>query len=182
MESDDASIGEFEEYFVARRDAVRRAAYLLCGDWHLAEDLTQIGFVRLAAGWHRIRDRAALDAFVRTCVVRAYLSESRRVWRRREHHQARLPERGTPDDSAENTTRRVVFAAALRQLPPRQRAVLVCRFYQGLDVAATAETLGCSAGTVKSQTAKALARLRTLLADPPSEPGIRPLISLEGTS
>ncbi|GGM25545.1 RNA polymerase sigma24 factor [Dactylosporangium sucinum] len=153
----------------------------MCGDWYWADDLTQIAFVRLAAGWHRVRDRAALDAFVRTCLVRAYLSEARRVWRRRERSQAELPDLGTPDDNAETATRRVVFAAALRRLPPRQRAVVVCRFYQGLEVASTAEALGCSAGTVKSQTAKALARLRTLLDDPLPEPGIQPLIALEGT-
>lgn len=179
---EDASAAEFEEYFAARRDTVRRAAYLLCGDWHWADDLTQIAFVRLAAGWHRVRDRAALDAFVRTCLVRAYLDETRRVWRRREHIQADLPEQGTTDDDAETTTRRVMFAAALRQLAPRQRAVLVCRYYQGLDVAETAEALRCSVGTVKSQTARALARLRTLLDDPLPESGMRPLIALEGTS
>jgi RNA polymerase sigma-70 factor (sigma-E family) len=174
---EDASVAEFEEYFAARRDAVRRAAYLLCGDWYWADDLTQIAFVRLASGWHRVRDRAALDAFVRTCLVRAYLDETRRGWRRRERAQAELPDLGAAQDDAEATTRRVVFAAALRRLAPRQRAVLVCRYYQGLDVAETAEALGCSAGTVKSQTAKALARLRTLLDDPHP----RPLISLEAT-
>lgn len=178
---EDLSVGEFEEYFAARRDTVRRAAYLLCGDWHWADDLTQIAFVRLAAGWHRVRDRAALDAFVRTCLVRAYLDETRRVWRRRERIQAELPDLSTADDDAETTTRRVMFAATLRQLAPRQRAVLVCRFYQGLDVAETAEVLGCSAGTVKSQTARALARMRTLLDDPLPESGMQPLIVLEGT-
>jgi RNA polymerase sigma-70 factor (sigma-E family) len=178
---EDASVEGFEEYFATRRDAVRRAAYLLCGDWYWADDLTQIAFVRLAAGWHRVRDLAALDAFVRTCLFRAYLSEARRMWRRRERVHAELPELGTPGDNAETTTRRVVFLALLRRLPPRQRAVLVCRFYQGLDVAATADTLGCSAGTVKSQTAKALAQLRTLLDDPFPEFGSQPVNALEGT-
>ncbi len=179
---EDAGAGEFAEYFAARRDAVRRAAYLLCGDWYWADDLTQVAFVRLAAGWHRVRDRAALDAFVRTCLVRAYLDETRRVWRRREHTQAEPPDVGMADDDADATTRRVVFEAALRQLAPRQRAVLVCRFYQGLDVAETAEVLGCSAGTVKSQTARALARMRALLDDPLLESRMSPLIALEGTS
>src|SRR5262245_4373071 len=71
---------EFGAYFVARRDVVRRTAYLLCGDWHWAEDLTQVAFVRLAAAWGRVRDPVALDAFVRTCLVRTYLAETRRVW------------------------------------------------------------------------------------------------------
>lgn len=118
---------------------------------------------------------------MRTCLVRAYLDETRRVWRRRERTQAELPDVAAADDNAETTTRRVMFAAALRQLAPRQRAVLVCRFYQGLDVAEAAEALGCSAGTVKSQTAKALARMRALLDDPLHESGMRPLIALEGT-
>jgi RNA polymerase sigma-70 factor (sigma-E family) len=180
--NEDSSAAEFEEYFTARRDTVRRAAYLLCGDWHWADDLTQIAFVRLASGWHRVRDPAALDAYVRTCLMRAYLDETRRVWRRRERSQAELPDWSTADDNAETTTRRVVFAAALRQIAPRQRAVLVCRFYQGLDVAETADALGCSAGTVKSQTAKALTRLRALLDDPLPEAGLHPLIALEGTA
>jgi RNA polymerase sigma-70 factor (sigma-E family) len=179
---EDSHATEFEEYFAARHDAVRRAAFLLCGDWHWADDLTQVAFVRLASGWHRVRDRAALDAFVRTCLVRAYLDETRRVWRRRERVQAELPDVGTADDDAEATTRRMLFATTLRQLAPRQRAVLVCRFYQGLDVAETAEVLGCSAGTVKSQTARALERMRTLLGDALPEIGLRPFIALEGTS
>jgi RNA polymerase sigma-70 factor (sigma-E family) len=177
---DEASVAEFEEYFAARRDAVRRAAYLLCGDWHWADDLTQIAFVRLAAGWHRVRDRAALDAFVRTCLLRAYLGETRRAFRRRERSDADLPDLGSPEDDAETTTRRLVFAAALRRLPPRQRAVVVCRYYLELDVAQTADTLGCTAGTVKSQTAKALIKLRTLLDEPFPEPAARPIIALEG--
>ena len=73
---------EFAEYFVARRDAVRRSAYLLCGDWHRADDLAQTAFVALHRQWHKIRDRAALDAYVRRTVVRAVIDESRRPWRR----------------------------------------------------------------------------------------------------
>jgi RNA polymerase sigma-70 factor (sigma-E family) len=145
--TDRADVDQFEEYFAARRDAVRRTAYLLCGDWYWADDLTQTAFLRLAASWHRVRDPMALDAFVRTCLVRAYLADTRRVWRRRERTRAELPDVAGADDDAENTTHRMVFAAALRRLGPRQRAVLVCRYYQGLDVAATAEALGCSVGT-----------------------------------
>ena len=157
----------FAEYFNARRDAVRRTAYLLCGDWHWAEDLTQVAFVRLAAAWDRVRDPLALDAFVRTCLVRAYLAETRRAWRRRERAAPDTPEPGAADDTA-RVDGRLAFVQALRQVPPRQRAVLVCRFYQDLDVAQTAEVLGCSVGTVKSQTARGLATLRSLLeADAP---------------
>jgi len=156
---------QFSEYFAVRRDAVRRTAYLLCGDWHWADDLAQDAFIRLASAWDRIRDRQALDAFVRTCLVRAYLSETSRVWRRRERTVADPPEAPDLHDPAESSVRRIVFAHALNQLPPRQRATLICRFYQGLDVAETAEVMDCSRGTVKSQTARGLATLRALLGD-----------------
>jgi RNA polymerase sigma-70 factor (sigma-E family) len=156
----------FVEYVAARRPQVRRAAYLLCGDWHWADDLTQIAFVRLASGWHRIRDPAAVDAFVRTCLVRAYLAETRRAWRRRERRVAELPDTASPNDAAENVARQLTFAAALRRLPPRQRAVLVCRYYHGLDVVGTAEVLRCSTGTVKSQSSRGLAALRAILGVP----------------
>jgi RNA polymerase sigma-70 factor (sigma-E family) len=153
---------EFTEYFNAKRDWVRRAAYLLCGDWHLADDLAQITFVRLAAAWDRIREPAALDAFTRTCLIRVYLSESRRMWRRRESSAATQPDPGV-GDHAERIDVRIGVIAAMKTLPPRQRATLVCRYYQGLDVEQTADVLGCSTGTVKSQTARALASLRRLL-------------------
>jgi len=156
---------QFSEYFAARREVVRRTAYLMCGDWHWADDLAQTAFIRLAASWHRIRDPHAVDAFVRTCLVRAYLSETRRVWRRRERTVAETPDLAGIDDGIETATRRMVFAKALGQVPPRQRVTLICRFYQGLDVAETAAALGCSEGTVKSQTARGLAALREVLGD-----------------
>jgi RNA polymerase sigma-70 factor (sigma-E family) len=159
---DAAKREDFTAYFNARRDTVRRTAYLLCGDWHLADDLTQITFVRLSTAWDRVREPAALDAFTRTCLIRVYLNESRRIWRRRETSTAGPPEAGVPDHAA-HVEARLGIVAAMKTLPPRQRATLVCRYYQGLDVAETAATLGCSTGTVKSQTARALATLRRLL-------------------
>jgi RNA polymerase sigma-70 factor (sigma-E family) len=169
MPSKDDEQRQFGEYFTARHDSVRRTAYLLCGDWHWADDLTQVAFTKLAAGWHRVRDPQALDAYVRTCLARAYFAELRRVWRRRERSTAELPEPPVSDDDAEAAHRRLIFTSALSQLPPRQRAVLVYRYYQGLDVAATAEALGCSEGTVKSQTARGLDRLRAILGHPDLE-------------
>jgi RNA polymerase sigma-70 factor (sigma-E family) len=159
---------EFAAYFNVRRDPVRRTAYLLCGDWHLADDLTQIAFVRLAAGWGRVRDAGALNGFVHTCLVRAYLSERRRWWRSREQATADPPAGSVPGTGFDDAvSERQAVAAALRRLPPRQRAVLVLRFYADFDVAATAEALGCATGTVKSQTARALANLRELLGPIP---------------
>ncbi|MER7273040.1 SigE family RNA polymerase sigma factor [Dactylosporangium sp. NPDC000244] len=156
---------QFREYFTARHDTVRRTAYVLCGDWHWADDLTQTAFIRLAVGWRKVRDREALDAFVRTCLVRAYLSDAKRVWRHRERTVAEPPDVAGHGNAAERADGRMAFEAALRRLPPRQRAVLLCRYYQDLDVAETAATLGCSQGTVKSQAARGLAKLRELLGD-----------------
>jgi RNA polymerase sigma-70 factor (sigma-E family) len=152
---------EFERYFRARRDAIRRTAYLMCGDWHRADDHTQAAFVALHRHWRRVRDKGALDAWMRRTLMRAVVDESRRPWRR---------ERFTDDVVAVDTvvadpdvTTRHVLVDGLRSVPPRQRAVLVLRYLDGLDVAATAAALGCSEGTVKSQTSHGLAALRTAL-------------------
>ncbi len=155
---------EFSRYVTARRDHVRRTAYLLCGDWHRADDLTQIAFVKLYGAWGRIRDHTALDAYVRTCVVRAGVDESRRPWRR-ERAVELLPE--TPDsfDLASVIADRAMVASALEQVPSGQRATLVLRFFEGLDVAETAAALGCSEGNVKSQTARGLAALKKALRE-----------------
>src|SRR5574342_740756 len=128
MGADDVAQREFADYFAARRDAVRRTAYLLCGDWHWADDLTQVAFVRLAAAWGRIRDRGALDAFVRTCLIRCYLAETRRLSHRRERILAQPPE-VAHDDGSERIAGHLAFVDALRQVPPRQRATLVLRYY-----------------------------------------------------
>ncbi|WP_308282736.1 SigE family RNA polymerase sigma factor [Pseudonocardia nigra] len=155
----------FEEYFRARRDAVRRTAFLLCGDWHRADDHAQAAFVALHRHWRRIRDRAALDAWMRRTLVRGIVDESRRPWRR-ERATAELPEDGAGVPSAsDSVATRHVLVDGLRSVPPRQRAVLVLRFLEGLDVAATAAALGCSEGTVKSQTSHGLAALRAVLGD-----------------
>jgi RNA polymerase sigma-70 factor (sigma-E family) len=156
---------EFAEYFAARRDAVRRTAYALCGDWHRADDLAQTAFVALHRKWRKIRDRGALDAYVRRTLVRAVIDESRRPWRR-ERFVEELPE--TPVSAGEigdSVATRSALLDGLRVVPPRQRAVLVLRFLEGLDVAATAEALKCSEGTVKSQTARGLTALREALGD-----------------
>jgi RNA polymerase sigma-70 factor (sigma-E family) len=153
----------FEEYFRLRRDGVRRSAYLLCGDWHRADDLAQTAFVRLHRKWHTVREPRAMDAYLRRTLVRAMIDESRRPWRR-ERPDPVLPD-GSLDGPADGVATRHVLVDGLRSVPPRQRAVLVLRFLEGLDVAGTAEVLGCSAGTVKSQTAHGLAALRLALGD-----------------
>lgn len=162
---DDREEQEFTEYFAARRDSVRRTAYLLCGDWHRADDLAQTAFVALHRRWRKIRDRAATDAYVRTTLVRAVIDESRRPWRR-ERQTDELPE-PTPATAplADRVATREDLLAGLRQVPPRQRAVLVLRYFDGLDVSGVARALECSEGNVKSQTARGLAKLRDLLGE-----------------
>src|SRR6185369_4745194 len=109
---------QFAAYFTARRDTVRRTAYLLCGDWHFADDLTQMAFVRVAAGWRRVRDRGALDSYVHTVLIRTYLAEQRRWFRRRERSTAELVDAGEPEaNPADAVSRRLAVIAALGRLP-----------------------------------------------------------------
>lgn len=161
---DEAGEWEFAEYFRARHDAVRRTAYLLCGDWHRADDHAQAAFVALHRSWRRIRDRSALDAWMRRTLVRSVVDESRRPWRR-ERFTAEHPDVVGVPAAADTVATRHVLVDGLRTVPPRQRAVLVLRFLEGLDVAGTAAALGCTEGTVKSQTAHGLAALRATLGD-----------------
>lgn len=155
---------QFTQYVADRRAIVRRTAYLLCGDWHLADDLTQTAFIKLYSSWDRIRNRDAMDAYVRTCLTRSVVDESRRPWRREKTVEA-MPDNPAPSDIASTVTQQQVVRDALATVPPGQRATLVLRFFEGLDVAATAAALGCSEGNVKSQTARGLAALRTVLRD-----------------
>ncbi|WIX80991.1 SigE family RNA polymerase sigma factor [Amycolatopsis carbonis] len=154
---------EFAEYFSARRDAVRRTAYLLCGDWHKADDLAQTAFVALHRRWKKIRDRAATDAYVRKTLVRAVIDESRRPWRRERQTEVMPEPMSDAPGLAERVATREDLLAALKEVPPKQRAVLVLRFFEGQDVTAAAKALGCSEGNVKSQTARGLANLREVL-------------------
>ncbi|WP_007027638.1 SigE family RNA polymerase sigma factor [Saccharomonospora iraqiensis] len=165
---------EFAEYFAARRDSVRRTAYLLCGDWHRADDLAQTAFIALHRRWTRIRDRSAVDAYLRKTLVRAAIDESRRPWRReRQTDEPPEPRRpggtahgtDTSGSLAERVALREDLLVALRQVPPRQRAVLVLRYFDGLDVSGVARALGCGEGNVKSQTARGLANLRAALGE-----------------
>jgi RNA polymerase sigma-70 factor (sigma-E family) len=151
---------EYVEYVTARTPQLRRLAYLLCGDEHRADDLVQQALVQLYVHWRRARAVEHLDRYVRKILVRVHLDERRRAWSR-----VRLVD--TPPDipqpAGSEVEDRTVLRAALARVPPRQRAVLVLRFLCDLPVDEVAETLGCSAGTVKSQTSHGLAALRRLL-------------------
>jgi RNA polymerase sigma-70 factor (sigma-E family) len=150
---------DFREWAQARQTHLRRSAYLLCRDWHLAEDLTQTTLAKLYAVWHRVRDSASRDAYARRALYRAFIDETRRP-HRREHTQDRVPEIPAP---ASDSDLRLALLDAVAHLPPRSRAVIVLRFWEDLSVEDTAAALGCTAGTVKSQTSRGLAALRERL-------------------
>ncbi len=153
----------YREFVTARLPRLRRVAYLVCGDWHLAEDAVSTALAKLYLNWHRVRDTEKIDAYARTMVLRCVVDERRRPWSREKAHTA-LPvaEPAEPDRTAQ-VDDRIVLQRALATLPRGRRAVLVLRFYEGLSVEETAAALGCSTGNVKSQTARGLANLREAL-------------------
>ena len=150
---------EYTEFVVARLQALRRIAHLLCDDWHHADDLVQVTITRLYVRWHQVRVMDHPEAYTRTILVREFLRQRQSGWARRVS-LAEVPDwlgAGNDRDDA------LDVYAALAELPPRQRATLVLRFYCDQTVDEVAEVLGCSAGTVKSQTSKGLGSLRLAL-------------------
>ncbi len=150
----------YREFVSARMDQWRRTAYLLCGDWHTADDLVSTALVKLYRHWTRVATMDNPEAYVRRILLRAWLDERRRPWRR-EHSRAEMPERVADADPSRAADQLAVLGL-LAQLPARRRAVLVLRYFCDLSVEETAEVLGCSTGTVKSQSARALDTLRGL--------------------
>lgn len=164
---DGAAVSRYREVAAVLQQALLRPAYLLCGDWAGAEDLVQETLVRLYLAWPRVdRDVADVRAYARAVLVREFLGRARRRSRRVEVLYARPPEvaAGYLGDTATDAVERDAVRRVLAGLAPRQRAVVVLRFFEDLDVAETARLLGISPGTVKSQTHDALAALRTRLA------------------
>ena len=147
----------FEEFVGARSNALQRFGYLLTSDWALAEDLLQTALARAYQRWSRIRSDNP-ETYVRKIMVNTWASWWRRRWRAEVPTDA-VPETPAPDQYAD-ADRRELVRAALAALPPRQRAVLVLRYHEDLTEHQVASLLGVTAGTVKSQTARALARLR----------------------
>ena len=143
--------------------SLRRTAYLITGDWHRADDVVQNALVKLYVAWPRLTRSGAFPTYARRVVVSSAIDERRRPWRR-EHADdeagAREPD---PYDRIGQVDNRMVVIAALAELPPRQRATVVLRYYDELTVEETAQVLGCTTGTVKSQTARGLVALRSHL-------------------
>jgi RNA polymerase sigma-70 factor (sigma-E family) len=156
---------DFRAFVTTRRAALLRTATLLAaGDAHLAEDIVQTALTRLYVAWPRVdRDRGP-EHYARRIMVNALVDEQRRPWRRRETSRAELPDTTAAATPASAEDRDAV-RRALGALAPRMRAAVVLRHWLGYDVAECAHLLSCSEGTVKSQTARGLDRLRELLSD-----------------
>jgi RNA polymerase sigma-70 factor (sigma-E family) len=149
---------DFEEFVAARSAALLRTAYLLTGSHQDAEDLVQTALLKAVPGWGRVREH---EPYVRRILVHESVSR----WRRRRWRETStdsLPELAAGSADADD---RLVLRQALARLAPRQRAVIVLRYFDDLTEAQTADVLGVSVGTVKSQSRDALGRLRTLVPD-----------------
>jgi RNA polymerase sigma-70 factor (sigma-E family) len=152
---------EFREFARSRAAPLHRSAYLLCGDWHLAHDLVQDTLVKAYRHWHRVQQADSSDAYIR----RILLNEARQRWRRRDNAMpvANVTHEAAVLDATDDIVRRAGLLQALLTLPLRQRATVVLRYLEGMTERETAAALGCSEGTVKSQTSRALTSLRTFL-------------------
>ena len=159
---DDRAEREFREYVAMRQPALFRVALLLTGHREDAEDLLQSALTSLARHWPRVSKFESVDAYVRKSLYHQQIS----LWRRRRHGReyvtADPPDMAVVGDAARDTAVRLALDAVLRQLTRRQRAVIVLRYYEDLPEAEVAEILGCSVGTVRSQTHRTLARIRVL--------------------
>jgi RNA polymerase sigma-70 factor (sigma-E family) len=152
--------GEFVEFAEAAAPRLRRTAYLLCGDWHQAEDLAQSALTKVFLAWRRIRRQDTVHAYATRTLMNCYLADRRR----------KLPVEVLTDQFPDTAAVasppevRLVVLAALAELPPRARAVVVLRYWADLSIEEVAATLGCSPGNVTSQSARALSKLRVSLA------------------
>lgn len=163
---------EFVAFAEACRPALRRTAYLMCGDWERAADITQEALVRVYVAWPRLEQDHGLRAYARRAVTSVVIEQARKR-STGEVPTAHLDDRPV-DDAADQVTDRLLLMTALADLPARQRACVVLRFYDDLSVEAVAEALGCRTGTVKSQTARGLEALRAAYARHGGELLVRP--------
>ncbi|GAA0924248.1 SigE family RNA polymerase sigma factor [Virgisporangium aurantiacum] len=156
--------GDYVEYVSARLPSLQHSAYLLCGgDRHTADDIVQATIEALYVHWNRARRADNLDAYVQRMLARKFVDSKRRGWAARVRLMWPAPEPAPPPDDPDRADDRDAVLHALRRLPPGQRAVLVLRYLCDQSIEDTARALGCSTGTVKSQTARALAAVRPLL-------------------
>ena len=159
---------EFREFARDSASPLHRSAYLLCGDWHSAHDLVQETLAKAYSNWPRVKQADDPDAYVRKIL----LNEVRDRWRRMEKAfpVARFATEPTVPDAADDVARRDRLLQALLELPLQQRATVVLRYLEDRTQGETAELLGCSEGTVKSQSSRALGTLRKFLSRTESMP------------
>jgi RNA polymerase sigma-70 factor (sigma-E family) len=150
---------DFDSFVLARSAALLRSARLLTGDWALAQDLVQTALVKVWPRWDRVVRNGDPDMYVRRVMVTTYATWWRRRWRSEVPHGV-VPDHAQVGDETDLVDRRAVVAAALAGLSRGQRAVIVLRHFDDLTEAQTAAVLGCSVGTVKSQHARAVTKLR----------------------
>jgi RNA polymerase sigma-70 factor (sigma-E family) len=149
---------EFRTFVMGSQGHLRRSAYVLCGDWHTAEDIVQTAYHRVYRAWHRVRVMDMPDAYARRVVYHCFLDS-----RKRQRESATLDagaDRPAPDGDPDT---RLTILAALAGLAPRTRAVVALRYWEDQSVEQTAAVLGMSPGTVKSMAARGLAQLRERL-------------------
>lgn len=159
--SDDES---FHQFVTRSTASLTRLAYLLSGDQHLANDLVQTCLIRLYQAWPKVRDKDSADSYARKVLLRCWLNERRRPWRRAESRDGVVPDQPAQEiDPAGAAHLKEVLRFALMGLPPRQRAAVVLRYWSQHSVTETAAILRCSEGNVKSQSARGLAALRAAL-------------------
>jgi len=163
---------EFVSFAQACRPALRRTAYLMCGDWERAADITQEALVRVYVAWPRLDQDHGLRAYARRVVTSVAIEQARK----KSTHEVPTahPTDRPVDDHTTVVADRLLLMTALAELPPRQRACVVLRFYEDLSVEAVAEALSCRTGTVKSQTARGLAALRAAYERHGGELVVRP--------
>lgn len=152
---------EFTAYLHARQPSLLRTAYLLTGDRHTAEDILQTALAKLYLAWDKIHDRGSVDGYVRRIMVNENNSLWRKPWKKREHASDTIPDSalGAYDDTYDDG-RAAALWEVVQSLPPKARAVVVLRYYEQLSEAETADVLGISTGTVKSQCSRAIGALR----------------------
>jgi RNA polymerase sigma-70 factor (sigma-E family) len=150
-------IAEFREFVMGSQGHLRRSAYVMCGDWHLAEDIVQTAYDKVFRAWHRVRVMDRPDAYTRQVVYRCFLDS--RKWQRELASPDVLLDRAVPD-SADDSDIRQALLGVLAELAPRTRAVVALRYWEDLSVEQTAAMLGISTGTVKSMSSRGLALMR----------------------
>jgi RNA polymerase sigma-70 factor (sigma-E family) len=150
----------YEEFVTLRMQALMRYAVMLTGDPHTAADLVQDTMIRVQLKWRRVSEAGSPERYVQRMLTNAYIDLWRGSWLRRVVLRAEPVERPGAPDHAELSADRDQMWAWLAQLPRRQRAVLVLRYYEGLADVEIAEILGCAPATVRGYVSRALMALR----------------------